>query len=689
MLSKMQFFRIIILGFLVFPLSGFSSSLIDMINNDDVWGLNTYIQENPGLELQVTINDITLSTLNYAFLNNRHRAINTLIEHRMGINTINSYYGQDICPLEQALDGGNIPALFLLLSQQPDLSLVLDRGYDRKDILYFQLSGLSTLSRKELDHIMPPLFREQKQQLLDIIKGDNAGTLRSFLQKYPWWKEHHFYTEEVRQSGSDYLDLEEMLVRQGAIKCLKALPAPDAYTLARTAIEYGHIDILKYLMPNVSPTYHSFVLQSALISKNTEAIKTVLKYIPDISRIFLFNGASVFDYSYTTLDPGIVKLIMQAYNSKAPVKKAYEWIEKGELKKIKDTINSNNIAQYSLAPDCSLVHWAAFLGQTDILHYLLTIGADPGWTQSYLGSQPIYLAALMRQRHCFRLLTEAHASLSLYYPTMIEKEEPFSLVEYCYQNLGREETIALLKNDVDFDMELIGYGVYSHLLIMAIKVDDREMVEFLLDEYEPEYARCVIALEYAIKYDRPQYFDTWIKYGYDFNHYNELVEYAVRYDKPEIYRYLIKLNKKYSTKNDLRLVLEHDALNILKSLAIPKPNLIKAPNLTTALGYGSSRCAEYLLGQGADPNAKDSKGQTPLYLYRDNLPMVQLLLGYHADPLQTLKADPDNLVYRPYSYGLEENEAPAKYTVLDYTKDYTVFSLLRQAGARYAWEMTK
>ncbi len=546
-------------------------------------------------------------------------------------------------------------------------------------------------------------------ELLDILEKDNPGWFKVFLKKYPWWLKNNLTIQldsEPLNPEQKYYYLSEIVVSKGALRCLRYLdqadPVNDHSNLENYAIETRQPAILEYLLRDESQESLSYLLERAYASRDKSMIRSVLARIQHLEKTFLFNGTTVFDHAFLTLDPEIVKMTIRSYKNKQSVQKAFDWVEAGDLQKIKKNVTSNNVTNFQLTPSCGLVEWATFLGRTDILAYLLSIGADPGRDGYYLGSQPVYLAVLMKRTDCLRLLVDAGAALSLYHVTWIPPDEPFSIVDYCYLNLGREEAIHLLKKGAEITMELLGVGLYSHLLNIAVGRDDREMVEYLLTRYEPEYAKCVIPLEFAVKNGHSEYIDLWIKYGYNFTQYQDLMEYAFQYDNYPVYQQLLKLNKAYDTKLDLYLAVKNNATNILAHLPKPKgyagkkvrledsymdddyktvTRYAETTLLETALAYGSLPCAEYLLREGADPHALNQKGESLLYLCLDSPEKTRLLLKYKAKVNQLLVIKGDNSDYSSY------DDDSDRRTILDFTRNYETFSILRQAGALYSWEL--
>ena len=114
--------------------------------------------------------------------------------------------------------------------------------------------------------------------------------------------------------------------------------------------------------------------------------------------------------------------------------------------------------------------------------------------------------------------------------------------------------------------------------------------------------------------------------------------------------------------NDVSVLCENDQANILHAVLKQHPSLVKITNINgrTLLHHaaesGSWGCVDALIGHGADVNAVDNTGETPLHraMSRRRLEASKVLLEAGADPniknfhgatatLYSAMAGPDNL----------------------------------------------
>lgn len=706
--------NIILTAVLVFnhtaTLTAQSVNLQQLVDDQDCQILDQVLKTNQNPDLSFSFHGMDVPSLIYTFWNNSLDASAVLIQNGITLNSLSEWDEQQFSPFTLALETEDILNIYLMLYRDIDLGQELRHPIYGPATLFEYLLEKEILSLEDLRYIkIPETYLSKQGQLLDILRGDNVRALKKMLKIYPTLSSMPLNIslgKNHEDSGLEFHSVMEAAVYYGAIRCVRYLLSlnRNVYLLdiASGAVRHQQTDILRFFIKNMKPSDLPYILQHAYSYKNLEAVKLILPRIRDLKSVSLYNGASIFAYTWATRDMQFVQATMQAYPASPLVRKVYRLVEKNDLPSIQKIVKSNNINKYDLDRDCTLLHLAAFLGRPAISEYLLQSGADPVRDTRDLSSQPAYLAILMGNVTVLEILKKSGAELLHYHMTYTEYDQPLTLVDHAYDSLGSSIAKSLLDSGVDNDVHLLGYGFYSHSLIKAVINDDREFLEYLLFRYNPEYLQCIIPLEYAIRYDRMNILSFFFEKGYNLNNYERLVEYAVKYDHLFAYQFLRNHNPAYNGKRDGYYAAQYDAEKIFQYLlkqglnvnqTIRQSDVFNISRDTTLLGRavsaGSVNVARLLLMKGADKNYKDPQGRTLLLQAAEKADelMLDLLLSAGADPNARIHDQAGKMIYYEWRFNMNEKNWSTKRTVLDFAESYRIFYLLRKAGALYSWEI--
>ncbi len=161
----MSFLKIVSVLFLQLFLTSFVHSedviLSELIDNNDIPGLSSYIRTHPGQDLRVNYNEWNLSALSYALLTGHKKAAAVLIKEEKSINEKGMLDDRKILPLELVLNNDNeLELLFLMLLHGVDLSLTVHSPYYGEENLWFNLAQKGIMTIAEMETLMPASIRQ-------------------------------------------------------------------------------------------------------------------------------------------------------------------------------------------------------------------------------------------------------------------------------------------------------------------------------------------------------------------------------------------------------------------------------------------------------------------------------------------------------------------------------------------------
>jgi hypothetical protein len=685
--------------------------LRDIINRDNVTALSKLSPEE--LQAPVTVNEIQLPGLFYAMWKKKYRSAFYMSQHRVNVNQGYTEEGFQNSPYLLALKELNVPLIFSFLQNGADLGMTIEgnRNLYEETLADYKINGKitdrGTLAIEDIDEKIPESSRKTRESLKKILKSDNRGALKKLLKKRP-----ELLTIKLSlmtsEGSTDKYSLIRSAVILGSERCFTLLfkeQRESAYILANIAIEKEQNSILKLIAPHINKSSLKFPLGRAYSQANLSAVQTLLDEVEDPTKISMFNGRSLFDYAYSSRSREIVMATVKAYPSTAEVQKFYRAIYNDDIPELMEALEKNDKEQLILCKGCTPVHLAAFLGRKEILNYLSSVYPYPERDNyPYLSTQPVYLAAIMKNRESFYILADQTDNLELMELTAVMDREPRTLVDHAYENLGSQASLYLYSKGADNTVNLLGSGYYSQDLIMAIAKGDREYAEKII-ALNPVYVQCRYTMEKAVEYGQLEIVKMLIDAGYDRSKLTGAIEKAIDCDRLPIYNYLIRLYPEYESTYDLNRAAAKGAsamcsalinrgadVNLFAEKGESTKKIVETESpLLLAVKANSLKCAALLLDKGADPLYHNSDGETALLIavQKRNAEMTELLLSKSADPMEKILTTKLKPVYKEWQYFKDsagDTPGPRTFSALDFCSSYRCYLLLRKAGARYAWE---
>ena len=214
------------------------------------------------------------------------------------------------------------------------------------------------------------------------------------------------------------------------------------------------------------------------------------------------------------------------------------------------------------------LHRAANQGHTDVALALIHAGANIDvMARGLEGETPLHLAALRGHNDTVRALIRAGADIN-----MLD---------------GRRRTFDMIADNP----ALRGYRRLTDDLIAAVQRADRTAIRDLIDQ-----GASVVSTDAQ---------------G------NTAIHSAIGQNNPD--------------EATVRDEIVKDIIRFIGGRAVRTRNAVGQTPLHVAVQHGNTRIARLLLRNGADVNAQDTQGNTPLHLMRNNRIMRDLLLSYQAD----------------------------------------------------------
>jgi len=310
----------------------------------------------------------------------------------------------------------------------------------------------------------------------------------------------------------------------------------------------------------------------------------------------------------------------------------------GDIDGVKTLIQQGvdvNAMKYNIQ---TALYWACEKGRTEVAHYLLENGASVN-----LGHDKPLIAAVRGSHYdCVKLLLEYHADARC---TNSRRETPMSVALLQEHPNDTKLILLLLQYDAiltaslsdDMSVQLLKHAKAEHANAIQKLIDGNfinlSVESTFLAAFEFAFQRCSVELGEKI---------LWSDYYLQIEQlYPEAVCYSARNNWPNILSKLIEkgadvnaLTKRRRTPRRIDCMIGRKCL---RSNKCADPNYIYddgRPAIHIAVRFGNLSIAEMLLSAGANINAMDSEGSTPLSsaCARGETQVVKLLLSRGASP---------------------------------------------------------
>ena len=237
--------------------------------------------------------------------------------------------------------------------------------------------------------------------VLDSVAGGNFHILKYLLHVSRIYKDFH-----NPRSGFSLLSMAATKGHLNLIGCRTSHFNPFIQSPLHTAAGAGQLEIVKYLLNRCPNMYYSDCYSSPFFSAAAGGHMNVIKYFLE----------EQFDPNTFLCGGNLPIHGAAAYGHMAILKYLVE--------EIKCDVNSIN--QDKTTP----LSWAAYLGQLDVIRYLVTKGADLS-SRDVSGNSPLHLAALVNQLEVVKFLA-ATVNPSLILNDKMETPLDFALEYNCW-----------------------------------------------------------------------------------------------------------------------------------------------------------------------------------------------------------------------------------------------------------------
>lgn len=651
------------------------------------------------------------SLLAYAIYYRKEKIANLLINAGVDVNSIISNESvKDMTPLHLAIKNNQLSVIMNLLYHGAKIDIKANMGY------YGKLTALEFANKKNYKDLFLFYSAEQisiNKKLIKAIKKNNYKEVKSILSKNNVDLSYKESFLKINKKKWTYLDF---AVHTGNIKIVKLVTEKlliqkninypsQAFDLA---IRNKHNKIFKYLYAKFKKTFTKYSepsMPTAVFSENIEVLKYLIRNKHSIKK-HSFNTYTMINYAFKKLSPQMAHIIRNGTELSKLHKNLYAAIYNKDLKQVKKIIlsgidiNVNDLG--SITPVC----WAAFLGQNKIVKLLIENGAVVQNKKMVGDRSAIYWACARGKVETVNLLVKHGADL--------KSQDPwgYQLIHIAAKNGHANMVDFLLKKGVNIDSQASPSGYptkamhvaasYGKINVIKVLLKHKQSINVFNHKYYQE-----TPLMSAIQNKQLKTIKFLIKN-------NAKVNLASANKETGLHRALydsnvmsilsleyMKASFKKRNKIDkaiVRILLEKGAnINSLsnsnetplmyaiknKKLALAKYLLEKGADykninnnnsnlLHVAAQKGDLELTKKLLSKKLDINLINKKGYSPLLyaVINKNIKVISLLLKNKANVNSIIKKGIHN-----------------KKTILGITKNYFIWKLLRDSGAKYAWEL--